>query len=262
MHTQYHRQIGFAGTVMVVNYNAMQMLSAHSMAKRLIEDGYLVPILLESAKECVMTPLCFGDEVPVQGGVDFHYRWQPFFATAVGFFMWSTHAYIGFVDPDEYLIIPRVNTTVQDLVTDPDCWANSPYIAVERYSLALNVRTGGIPHAKYWADQPDANWRSIIGKYELVNTQHFLEKAFAAADKILAVRVHSLEEVNGTSKWMHRSQGCGILGHMHSWFRNREEELAMPDEQTWGTYEVDKAWMWPLMQGNPVPAPNSLSQLR
>ena len=261
MHTQYHRQLGFSGTIVVVDYDAMQSLNANPTATRLIGDGSLVPLLLESAKDCVMTPLCFGDEVPVQGGNDFTYRWQPFFATAVGFFMWSTQAYIGFVDADEYLVIPRANTSVQDLLADSSCWANAEYVAVERYSLALNVRTGGMPHAKYWADHQAANWRNIIGKYELTNTQRHLEKTYAAVDNIISARVHSLQEVNGTANWITRGQGCGFLGHLHSWFCNREEELALPEEQTWGTYEVDTQWMWPLNAGNPTPALNSLSQL-
>ena len=261
MHTQYHRQIGFAGTILVVNSDAMQVLSANHVAKRLIKNGYLIPILLESARNCVSTPLCFGDEVVVQGGRDFTYRWQPFIATAVGFFMWSIPAYIGFIDPDEYLLIPRKNTSVQDILVDPDCWDNAKYIAMERYSLALNSRTGGIPHAKFWADRSGTKWRSIIGKYELSNTQQFLEKTYAAADNIVSVRVHSLEEVNGTSKRIAKIQGCGFLGHLHSWFTNREEELAMPDEESWGSYELDREWMWPLQQGTPAHALNSLSHL-
>ena len=260
MHVQYHRQIGFAGTIMVVDHDAMQLLSADPKASKLIEDGSLVLILLEAAKDCVMTPLCFGDEVPVQGGKDFTYRWQPFVATAVGFFMWSTHSYVGFVDPDEYLIISRTNTSVQDLLIDPSCWANAKFIALERYTLALNVRTGGIPHAKYWALQPSTTWRDVMGQYELTNTHAFLEKTYAAVDNIVAARVHSLEEVNGTRLWIARQQECGFLGHLHSWFVNREEELAMPTTQTWGTYELHRSWMWPLLRGNPAPSTNSLSR--
>ena len=262
MHTQYHRQIGFAGTVMVVDFDAMQVLSANPMAKRLIQDGFLVPILLESAKDCVTTPLCFGDEIPVQGGTSFTYRWQPFFATAVGFFMWSTKAYVGFVDPDEFFIIPRADTSVHSIMADPNCWDGSEFVTVKRYNLALNVRTGGIPHARYWANQPGTSWRSILGRYELTSPEHFLEKTYAAADNIVAVRVHTLEEVNGTSRWLAREQGCGFLGHLNSWFEYREEELAMPDQQTWGTYIPDKRWMWPLERGIPGPLLNSLSQLR
>ena len=262
MHTQYHRQIGFAGTIMVVDYDAMQLLSANPVAKRLIEEGSLVPVLLESAQDCVVTPLCFGDEVPVQGGKEFPYRWQPFIATAVGFFMWSTHAYVGFVDPDEYLIIPREHTSVQQILVDPACWAGAKLVAVERYTLALNMRTGGISHAKFWAKQPDKSWRNIMSKYELTNVHWFLEKTYAAADSIVAVRVHSLEEANGTRKWVARNQGCGFLGHLHSWFVNREEELAIPSELTWGTYEHNKEWMWALTQGNPAPVHNSLTPLR
>ena len=262
MHTQYHRQIGFAGTIIVVDYDAMQLLTVNPVARRLILEGYLIPILLESPKDCVVTPLCFGDEVPVQGGKDFTYRWQPFIATAVGFFMWSTGAYIGYIDPDEYLLIPRMNTSIQDLLADPRCWAGAKSIAVERYTLALNIRTGGVPHAKYWADQPEMTWRSLLGNYELTNKETWLEKTYTAADNVVAVRVHSLEEVNNTRRWMPRAQGCGFIGHLHSWFANREEELVMPREKTWGSYEPYREWMWPLMQGNPTSSANSLSHLQ
>ena len=46
----------------------------------------------------------------------------PLMFTVAGLFMWSTHAYLGLIDLDEFLLITQPNTSVQALLADPKCF--------------------------------------------------------------------------------------------------------------------------------------------
>ena len=48
--------------------------------------------------------------------------YAPLTYTVAALFMWSTYAYLGLVDLDEFLLITREHMTVQQLLAAPDCF--------------------------------------------------------------------------------------------------------------------------------------------
>ena len=48
--------------------------------------------------------------------------YAPLTHTVAALCLWSTFAYVGFIDLDEFLLITRPQTSVQQLLASPECF--------------------------------------------------------------------------------------------------------------------------------------------
>ena len=70
------------------------------------------------------------------------YLHQPLAYTVAALMMWSTQAFLGLVDLDEFFMITKPNTSVQQLLGSTDCggyrpWLGCPVQAVKYSASAL-----------------------------------------------------------------------------------------------------------------------------
>ena len=61
-------------------------------------------------------------ELRSRPGTQVRALYAPLTYTVAALFMWSTHAYLGLIDLDEFLLITRHQTSVQQLLALPECF--------------------------------------------------------------------------------------------------------------------------------------------